>query len=309
VGDFDGVGTDAVLHEGRIFVGTWPPPGYASIWMSPPIPAGGFGTPTQAPAPWTKVWDLHANYDSDPIVAGTIGTGAMRDFNGVLYWGTMAYGPAGTLAWFKNYGVPSNQQVLNEAVINTFRSATVFSGTNFTSGTPTINLLYGQSTFFVYNPTTQQWVATPNNMGGTKPAFGPSGFGNPYNNYIWTMAQFNNKLYVGTMDWSYIAADAFYFVKQSQGQPLPDITKLIPPQQYGADLYSFSNTTSAAVAESVNGLGNYLNYGIRAILVNGSASLLLGTANPQNTATTSTTAPHGGWELIEATPGTQGVGR
>jgi len=44
-------------------------------------------------------------------------------------------------------------------------------------------------------------------------------------------------------------------------------------------------------------------------LVNGSASLLLGTANPMNIATTSTTAPHGGWELIEATPGTQGVGR
>jgi hypothetical protein len=146
-------------------------------------------------------------------------------------------------------------------------------------------------------------------MGGAKPVYGSSGFGNPYNNYIWTMTQFNNKLYVGTMDWSYVAADSFAFVKQAQGQQIPDITKLIPVQQYGADLYSFANTTSPAVAESISGLGNYLNYGIRAMFVNGSASLLLGTANPQNTATTSTTTPHGGWELIEATPGTQAVGR
>jgi hypothetical protein len=277
--------------------------------MSPPIPPNGFGQPNPAPPQWTKVWNINTNYDPDPIVSANIGTGALADFNGVLYWGTMVYGPAGALSWFQRYGTPANQRDLNLALVNTFRTATMFSGTNFTTGTPTIQLLYGQSTFFVYNPNTLQWVPTPNNMGGARPVYGSSGFGNPYNNYIWTMTQFNNKLYVGTMDSSYMAADSYSFINLGQGLPAPDITKLIPVQQYGADLYSFADITSAAVAESISGLGNYLNYGIRAMLVNGSASLLLGTANPQNIATTSTTAPHGGWELIEATPGTQVIGR
>jgi hypothetical protein len=309
VGNFDGVGTDAVVHEGRIFAATWPPPGSGSLWMSPPIQPGGFGQPNPNPPLWTKVWNINTNYDPDPLVSASIGTGALADFNGVLYWGTMVYGVSGTLQWFQKYGIPTDQQDLNLVVVNTFRTGTIFSGTNFATGSPTINLLYGQPTFFVYNPTTQKWVLTPNNMNGARPLYGSSGFGNPYNNYIWTMTQFNNKLYVGTMDWGYEAADAFFFVQQGQGQPLPDISKLIPPQQYGADLYTFADTNSAAVAESINGLGNYLNYGIRAMLPNGSASLFLGTANPHNIATTSTTTPHGGWELIEATPGTQVKGR
>ena len=302
VGDFDGVGTDVVLHEGRLFAATWPPPSAGSLWMSPPIPNGGFGGPTQNPPAWTKVWDLYTNYDPDPLLATTIGTGALADFNGTLYWGTMVYGVAGTLKWFQTYGTPATQQAMDQAVLNTFRTAVLFSGTNFTSGSPTINLLYGQATFKVWNPTTKQWVLTPNKMPNKRPLYGPAGFGNPYNNYIWTMAIFNNKLWIGTMDWGYTAADSFAFLKMGQGQPVPNITRLIPPSGYGADLWSFSNTSSPATAESINGVGNYLNYGIRSMMPNGTSSILFGTANPMNTATTSTTAPHGGWELIEAVP-------
>jgi hypothetical protein len=315
-----GTGTDIALHtelnngvsDTRIYVATWPPPGPAGLYMSPPIPAGGFAQATQNPTAWTKVWDISKNYDPDPVVAATLGMGALTEFDGQLYFGTMIYPLEGTLNWLATYDREHtlSQANLSAAIVNTFRSATLFRGSGFTSTTekPSIQLLYGQAKFEVWNPSTSSWVSTNNNMAGATPAYGYSGFGNVYNNYIWTMANFNGKLYVGTMDWGYPAADSGVLIfQQSWGQAKIFINTLIPPTTYGADLYSFSNDTSAAAAESINGLGNYLNYGIRTMIPNGTTSLLMGTANPMNLATT--TQPYGGWQLIEAIPGSQTKGR
>jgi hypothetical protein len=345
-GDFDGVGTDVVAHteinpttnqpDTRLVVATWPPPSAGSLWLSPPIPSDGFGSPSPAPPVWKQFWNYGSNYDPDPLLAVTVGTGALADFclnqtpvgsiacpqGGTLYWGTMVYGNAGTLKWLGFYypnGLPpgTTQQQVNQIETNTFRTGIILNTNTLLQPTPTLNLLYGQSTYNVWtNPMTGTpcaqtdvgcvWTATPNNMGGATPVFGASGFGNPYNNYIWTMAVFNKKLYVGTMDWGYPSADRRQTVNIS----------LIPNYQYGADLWTFATpisatnpTGGAATAESLAGQGNYLNYGIRAMLVNGTTSILFGTANPMNLATTSTVTPHGGWELIEAVPGAVTTGR
>jgi len=318
----DSVATDAALHteinpatglsDTRIFVATWPPPGVAGLYMSPAIPAGGFGQPNPTPANWTKVWQM-TDYDPDPLVASTIGTGALADFQGQLYWGTMVYPYAGTANWLKTYNPDHTltPDQLTAAVVNTFRAATLFSATGFLTGTPQINLLYGQSVFEVFNGqpgTDGDWVATPNNMGGVAPVYGLSGFGNPYNNYVWTMTAFNGKLYLGTMDWGYSAVDASPLVLQSAGQPVPIfLNRLIPPQAYGADLYSFADASSPAIPESINGMGNFLAYGIRALFPNGNTSLMIGTANPMNLSTGM--LPYGGWALIEAVPASQNKGR
>jgi hypothetical protein len=318
----DGVATDAALHteinpatgksDTRIFVASWPPPGIAGLYMSPAIPTAGFGQANPNPTNWTKVWRM-SDYEPDPSVAPTIGMGALADYQGVLYWGTMIYPYAGTLNWLKNNDSARNLtgQQVTSSFVNTFRTATMFNGTGFLQPKPTIKLLYGQSTFLTWNGLSGSqgaWVTTPNNMGGVAPLYGLSGFGNPYNNYIWTMTVFNNKLYVGTMDWGYPAADATPLLVQSGGQNIEIyINRLIPPLTYGADLYSFASTNSAAVQESISGLGNYLNYGIRALIANGTTSLVLGTANPMNLATTM--SPYGGWQLIEALPASQAKGR
>jgi hypothetical protein len=319
----DGIDTDAVIHteinpqtgqsDPRIVVATWPPPGVAGLYMSPSIPPGGFGQPNPNPANWTKIWDYNLNYDPDPVVAATVGTGAIADFNGQLYWGTMVYAVAGTVAWLKHYDsndVMSPQQVL-ASVTNTFRSTTLFRGTNFLSGTPTIQNLYGQAQFLVWNgppgSAQGQWVPTNSNMGGAPALYGVSGFGNPYNNYTWTMAQFNGKLYVGTMDGGYADADVAPLILTAQGQPLPVYyNKIFPYQTFGADIYSFKDNNSPAVPETINGMGNYLNYGVRALIPNGTTSLLIGTANPMNLNSGN---PLGGWQLIEAMPGSVNKGR
>jgi hypothetical protein len=109
-----------------------------------------------------------------------------------------------------------------------------------------------------------------NPTGGT-PLFGPSGFGNPSNEYIWQMAVFDGRLYMGTFDAAVLQGGT---------------------EQYGADLWRFDSSDSPAVNEDSAGLGDRYNYGVRILqpLEDGSG-LIAGMANPFNLAN------GGGWEL------------
>ncbi|NOK00461.1 MULTISPECIES: hypothetical protein [Myxococcus] len=60
----------------------------------------------------------------------------------------------------------------------------------------------------------------------------------------------------------------------------------------GADLFRFGNRNKSAVAESLRGLGNDTNDGVRT-LVSDKKALYVGTANPMNLH------PDGGWELLQ----------
>jgi hypothetical protein len=323
-----GIATDIATHtengQTYIFVATWPPPGYGSIYMSTAIPANGFGTPTPTFPVWTKVWDLHLNYDPDPLVSEGQGMGALKEFDGELYWGIMIYPLKGSLEWLNYYDPEKTltQSQLEQMLVYTFRAAAVFRGTNFSTGTPTIQLLYGQPNFEVYQGTPEEtsggWVLTPNNMAtpGTAPLYGSAGFGLQYNAYVWTMTIFNSDLYVGTMNWGYMAFDSGAIIfDQSYGSVSINLPALIPVTSYGADLYEFTNNTSAAATITSDGMGNYLNYGIRQLVANGTTSLIIGSANPMNLATTgvidgvASPTTVGGWQLIEAVPGSQTKGR
>jgi len=111
------------------------------------------------------------------------------------------------------------------------------------------------------------------------------------------MEVFDGRLFVGTMDFSYL----FSFMSN-----LLLGTSITPPSGlfstvFGADLFYFPSAASPAYPESINGIGNYSNYGIRT-MTPGSQSMYIGTANPMNLMTNpSDSLPEGGWELIELT--------
>ena len=128
-----------------------------------------------------------------------------------------------------------------------------------------------------------------------EPLWGTSGFGNIFNNYTWTMQVYNHKLYIGTMDWSYLG---------------PRVEPLFADyvEQYGietdpgADLWRIeSSNGTGAVAEDLTGIGNYGSYGIRTVLAD-ATHMYLGMANPMNLMTDPNDGrPQGGWELIKMT--------
>ena len=191
------------------------------------------------------------------------------------------------------------------------RAISIFRGKNFGQDgeAPTIDLVYGQQELPVFSLTPDtiedsQEISTygeevigrnivnfiakfnfePNNMGGAAPLHGPSGFGNAYNNYTWTMRVFDHQLYVGTMNSTMLLEDL-----------IP--TSLYQSYSRGANLFRFANADAPAIPEHLYGVGNDTNYGIRTMVSDD--ALYLGTANPMNLAKDDQGKNIGGWELIK----------
>lgn len=305
VGTLDGIGADITVHNGRLFVGTWTTgnaDSVAGLWRSPIVPRKGLTA--KHTDLWTKVWAV-TDYEPDRVIAATYATGALASFDGALYWGTMHVPWNATAVWVGTYGIPVGEKATIDAAINTFRTAAVFRGRMFNRhGRKHIDLLYGEAQLPVWRPATDtapaHWEKVDNNMpsGHKVPLYGLSGFGNAYNNYIWSMEVWNNRLWVGTMDWSHPAEQGAEAIFEAQLKPLPlEIALFFAPQTFGGDLFFFQDSRSPAVAESANGVGNDANYGIRNMVAAGK-SLFIGTANPSNLLTFPN-GPQGGWELIE----------
>lgn len=298
-GLMDGQAAELAEHDGKLFVTTWPAfagkaATFAGLWMSPEIPTGGL---TSADAEnWQKVWSV-SDYEPDMVVASTYGGGALKSFNGKLYWGTMHVPLTSAFAHFVVYP-PANLEDTLMGVLGTYRAISIFNGDDFGTETEQINLLYGNTLLPKYTPGTG-WEIVPNNM-GTFPAFGPSGIWNLFNNYTWTMDKYKDELFVGTMDWSFLLSElASGLIGQAFSLPVKDGEANVkdfggyslPTYFFGADLFRFPGANTFAIPVEVNGVGNYLNYGIRT-MVSDDENLFLGTANPMNLS------PDGGWELI-----------
>jgi hypothetical protein len=321
VGNLDSMGAELALHEGRLFVATWPGCALAGLYMSPTIPAGGL---TNANAGgWTKVWKAD-DYEPDPTVAGTYGGGALYSYKGDLYWGTMHVPFLATVFAAASLdldadgsgGVDANE--LLTTALGTYRAINIFRGRNFAT-TPQLEVLYGLQYLPVYDSGTKSYTiaADPlhqNKMPDPVPKWGLPGFGNFFNVYTWSMAEYNDKLFIGTFDWSYLLAQGFLDIgfdsmtppplPPQQAQIIADLYNLMNQYQvqfpwyvWGADLYRIESSSGPAMPEDVAGLGNFANYGIRN-MIHGSG-LYIGMANPMNLLTDpNDELPEGGWELI-----------
>jgi hypothetical protein len=291
VGHIVGEPAYLVAHsDGHIYTTTWGAGGNLfgmSLYMSPQVdPTTGL---TAADADnWTAVWNLN-QYEVEPS-ALQVG-GAMESFGGYLYFGTMHVPGTGLVGFGKLY---PNGTVNTTTFLDTYRAIAIFRTQGFDpqlQTQPSVELLYGSATLPQYDPNTDTWSTVPNNMGGVSPTFGAAGFGNLFNNYTWSMAVFNNQLYVGTMDWSFLATNG------NEASQVPAIIKSYAPSFYGADLWMFSDTQSAATAVNISGMGNYTSYGIRNMLAD-DQNLWIGMANPMNLRTDPSNYP-GGWKLID----------
>lgn len=284
------VGDPAYLveHKGRLFVSTWGSGGKVygmSLYMSPTL-HGATGLDISDASKWKSVWNL-ANYEVEPT-AIQVG-GALASYQGYLYWGTMHVPGTGLVAFSNAYpGVTT----IAEAAIGTYRPLSIFRGKQFDTNTPKVDLLYGSKLLPKYDPAANQWNLVPNNLKQT-PKYGFFGFNNIFNNYTWSMEVYDDTLFVGTMDWSFLATYGNEFIKN-----LPAGLQDAAKHFYGADLWQFPSSDDKAYPVSINGMKNYTNYGIRTMAV-GADAFWLGMANPMNLRTDPANKQLGGWELIK----------
>ncbi|MFD0517571.1 hypothetical protein [Paractinoplanes durhamensis] len=287
VGDLPAQAADLAYLDGRIYATTWSAANattigrLAGVWRSPALPIRA-GQIRQ----WTQVFDA-SRYETDPLIRTTYGLGGVAAFGGYLYWGTMHVPLQASLAHQAKYPQPTDEAVRLQAR-NTQRGLSIWRGKDLGTPNQKIELLYGESTLPAYAPETATWSSVPT---GWTPLYGRSGFGNSLNNYTWRMTVAGDRLFVATMDWSYLVHDLL-----PQAPPTD-------PALWGADLWVFPSAAEAAQPINTTGLGNYLNYGIRNMVADGD-DLYLGMANPMNLRTDPTDdVPEGGWELIELSRG------
>ena len=173
------------------------------------------------------------------------------------------------------------------------RAISIFRGRSFAIA-PRLEVVYGETSlpaFVKAGADPGAWQTLSTGMGA--PLWGPSGFGNPFNNYTWSMTVFNGRLWIGTMDWSWLA-------NEGVSPTIPTALKGISQANIGADLWYFPSVNSPALPESINGIGNPASYGVRN-MVSGT-DLYLGMANPMNLRTNPDDGSLGGWELLSLSP-------
>ncbi|WBB81452.1 hypothetical protein O7606_08865 [Micromonospora sp. WMMD882] len=340
VGQLPAQVADLTVHDGRIFVSTWSAvgagslaagssgragvrsllgrigvlpaaevnPAIAGVWMSPRLSDGDPGLTPADLGSWQQVWSAQT-YEPDPIIASSYGLGALYSFEGYLYWGTM-HVPMKSTSMVAEAYPPADEVTARATLENSQRAVSIFRGKRFGTALENIELLYGEARLPAYDAAANdgagawKWTST-----GYRPRYGHIGFGNIYTNYTWTMEVSGGRLFVGTMDWSYLAKDLLPQAAQAMGfanaarglsDDLDPIT--IDPALYGGDLYMFESSLRPATAVDTKGMGNYLNYGFRTMVSDGS-TLYLGMANPMNLRTDPNDGvPEGGWELIRLTP-------
>jgi hypothetical protein len=290
VGSLPVQAADLTYYDGRLAITSWPASKatsatqLAGVWLSPKLADGEPGLNPEDATGWTQSWNA-GQYEPDRIMSATYGGGGIAAYDGYLYWGTMHVPLKATKVHQAAY--PQETEEAQRAQIrSTQRAASIWRGKDLGTPNQRIELLYGESSLPAYDPASSMWAAVPTSWTAL---YGKSGFGNTFNNYTWRMAVAGDRLFVGTMDWSYL-------LHNISDQPDPT-----DPAGWGSDLWMFPSAAQPAELISKNGLGNYLNYGVRNMVADGD-NLFLGMANPMNLRTNPTdTVPEGGWELIKLT--------
>jgi hypothetical protein len=310
VGHLPSDAANMVLHDdGRIYITTWPGgQSPAGLYRSPVVPDAGL-TPADADAAdwktplWLATYDgnpAHADvpaYDPDTVTGFTVGGGAIVSFKGRLYFGTMSVPFVAAEAAMAHYGL-ADAELLRTA-LGTHRSIAIFEVKFPAQKKVKVSMLFGEKYLPTYDAATNGYSVAYDkaHRTGFVPRWGPSGFGNFFNAYTWSAVVYRGEVFMGTFDWSQLARVMIESIAAEQLQPAvaQAFLKLVGPglPREGADLIRFSDDDVRA--ESVSGLGNNRNYGIRNMITDGH-NLYVGTANPMNLD------PAGGWELIKLSP-------
>jgi len=292
--------TIAVYNGNRLVVGTRQTDTKrllrgGELWLSPPfddhLSANDAGK-------WKVVWSV-AQYDPDLVSAATTAIGALAFFDGYLWWGTETeIGKAWEV--HKQFygkikpGYPTDEESL-AALYGTWRPLSLFRGCSLENTSQQIELVSGFNALpkFTFDTTSGlgRWDVVPNRMG--KQAWGIGGLGNWYQVQAYSMTVFGGKLFLGTNEYSHRIGTG--------GMQLPTFPLPQPPDQslWGAELWRIDNVNSYPVAESLSGIGNYLNTAVRNMIADD--AIYIGTGNTNNLATVEAGGVLGGWEVLRLT--------
>jgi hypothetical protein len=284
---------------------------HSGLWVSPHSPAAGDiaacdnGSGPDQTRCWHKIWDITL-YEPDFVTGLSLLGGAVEAYNNQIYWGLMQVPYTGVLAHTEAYSLRRLTAAQEQALyVNTRRATPLFrynpaAGSDCFATPNACQMLYGTNPLPIDQGDGITFTMGCPQAGCQTALYGPAGFGQPAAQYMWASSVYQNRLYFGLLDWSFIDAQAAYSAANpgataaQNNQAMDQNEKANPSAGYGGDVWRFDSPTSPAKAESLNGLGNYLNYGIRTMVAD-ACNLYVGMAGAMNLRTSGT--PQGGMEF------------
>lgn len=288
------------VYNNHMYVGGWNTNSLneSTVVKSGEIPADGL-QPVAIDAPeWDIVW-RYSDYDKHLQAQRVTYTAGLQVWNGKLYWGMFC----------AVYTIPNLTVKMGYTDFKSPEAMAFILGsirqTSFwrLDQNDNIELLYGETELPVWNrPYTGEdsWEMVET---GYAPKFGRAGFGQPWTAYTWTMAEYHNDLYIGTMNAETLLKAASTSADGSVS-PLFSAIRLLTANKYGHEgfeLLRWSDPDQAPEYITTDGFGNGTAYGIRNFTLCGDR-LYIGSASPLNLET------YGGWHLFSLTEdSTEGI--
>lgn len=279
-------------YNGRMYVGGW---NTASLNVStlvkgPVVPEGGLQPVGIDEPEWQIIWK-YSDYEGNAMSLRTTYTASIQVWKDKLYWGTFN----------AIYTIPSIAARMGYTDMTSPEALAFYLGsvrqTSFwrIDADDNIELLYGEQQVPVWNkPVTGEDTWTITSTGWT-PVFGRGGFGQPWTAYTWTMTEFKDDLYIGTMNVETLLKAVSIGTEGEQN--IFGLLRLIAGKKYGNEGFELLRMKSASEAPqyiTINGFGNGTAYGIRNFATLGD-KLFVGSASPLNLE------QYGGWHLFSVT--------
>lgn len=278
------------VYNNHMYVGGWNTNtlNESTVVKSTEIPADGLQPVGIDDPEWDIIW-RYSDYDKHIQAQRITYTAGLQVWNGQLYWGMFC----------AVYTLPNIAVKMGYTDFTTPEALSFYLGslrqTSFwrLDENDNIELLYGETELPVWNrfyTGEDSWEMVET---GYTPTFGRAGFGQPWTAYTWTMAEYHDDLYIGTMNAETLLRAASTSADGSVN-PLFSIMRLLTGNKYGREgfeLLRWSNPDEAPEYITTDGFGNGTAYGIRNFTLCGD-DLYIGSASPLNLEL------YGGWHLF-----------
>lgn len=286
VGLVDKEAAELAYFNNRIYIGTWG--AVSAVNVSPELPEGGF-TPVGINSDmWPEIWTTESAEPTKTLGRSLTSVAGFHEWRDHLYWGVFCPNYYILSSALATYGDLTSPDAL-AFILGNYRTPSFWR----LDKDNTCEMLYGDTSNPkpVYNRkgNIEKWELEPN---GLTAKWGRGGFGNLCTIYVWAMQQYNDNLYIGTMDLSNLAvAAASKLLGDESFETLSKLLTGLDTSDEGFELLRMTDEEEAPKFITQNGFNNAEQYGVRNLEVLNN-KLMLGSASM------SSLKDNGGWHVL-----------
>lgn len=286
VGLVDKEAAELAYFNNRIYIGTWG--SVSAVNVSPELPEGGF-TPIGIDSDmWPEIWTTESAEPTKTLGRSLTSVAGFHEWRDHLYWGVFCPNYYILSSALATYGDLTSPDAL-AFILGNYRTPSFWRLDKDNN----CEMLYGDTSnpkpVYNWKGNIEKWELEPN---GLTAKWGRGGFGNLCTIYVWALQQYNDNLYIGTMDLSNLAvAAASKLLGDESFDTLSKLLTGLDTSDEGFELLRMTDEEEAPKFITQNGFNNAEQYGVRNLEVLNN-KLLLGSASM------SSLKDNGGWHVL-----------